>query len=64
MDYLNPKELVTLFSKLQRRADKAGCELLINYHSDLFQVEASLLFGGLDGHILIHVPMAPKDSLL
>ena len=64
MDYLNPKELVTLFGKLQRRADEAGCELLINYHSDLFQVEASLLFDGLDGHILIHVPMAPKDSLL
>ena len=64
MDYLNPKELVTLFSKLQKRADEAGCELLINYHSDLFQVEASLLFDGLDGHILIHVPMTPKDSLL
>jgi len=64
MDYLNPKDLVTLFSKLQKRAYKAGCELLINYHSDLFQVEASLLFDGLDGHILIHVPMTPKDSLL
>jgi len=64
MDYLNPKKLVTLFNKLQKRADEARCELLINYHSDLFQVEASLLFDGLDRHILIHVPMTPKDSLL
>jgi len=64
MDYLNPIELVTLFNKLQKRADEARCELLINYYSDLFQVEASLLFDGLDGHILIHVPMTLKDSLL
>ncbi|MFY7792423.1 MAG: hypothetical protein ACOVQS_01535, partial [Chitinophagaceae bacterium] len=64
IDYLNPAELVNLFDQLARRADEAGCELLIQYHSDLFQVETSLLFDGQDGHLLIHVPMAPKGTLL
>jgi len=64
IDYLNPSELVNLFDQLARRADEAGCELLIQYHSDLFQVETSLLFDGQDGHLLIHVPMAPKGTLL
>jgi hypothetical protein len=64
IDYLNPAELVQLYDQLAGRADKAGCELLIQYHSDLFQVETSLLFDGQDGHILIHVPMAPKGTLL
>jgi hypothetical protein len=44
IDYLNPAELVKLFQQLARRADEARCELLIQYHSDLFQVETSLLF--------------------
>jgi hypothetical protein len=64
IDYLNPAELVKLFEQLARRADEAGCELLIQYHSDLFQVETSLLFDGQDGHLLIHVPMVTKGTLL
>ncbi len=55
IDYLNPAELVNLFQQLARRADEAVCELLIQYHSDLFQVETSLLFDGQDGHLLIRV---------
>ncbi len=64
IDYLNPAELVQLYGQLAGRAEEAGCELLIQYHSDLFQVKTSLLFDGQDGHILIHVPMAPKGTLL
>jgi hypothetical protein len=64
IDYLNPAELVNLFRQLVIRADEAGCNLLIQSHSDLFQVETSLLFDGQDGHILIHVPMVPKGILL
>jgi len=45
-------------------ASYSGCNLLIKYHSDLFQVETSLLFDGHDGHVLIHVPMTPRNSLL
>jgi hypothetical protein len=38
--------------------------LLVQYHSDLFQVETSLLFDGQDGHLLIQVPMVTKGTLL
>jgi hypothetical protein len=64
IDYLNPAELVNLYGQLANRADEAGCDLLIQYHSDLFQVETSCLFDGPDGHILIHMPMVPKGTLL
>jgi len=64
IDYLNPAELVNLFQQLSKRADEARCELLVQYHSDLFQVETSLLFDGQDGHLLIHMPMVTKGTLL
>jgi hypothetical protein len=64
VDYLNPAEMAKLFRKLEEWANEAGCELLIQYHSDLFQIETSLLYNGQDGHLLIHVPMTPKNSLL
>ncbi len=44
IDYLNPSELALLFPKLKQKANKVGCDLPIRYHSDLFQVEVSLLF--------------------
>ncbi len=64
IDYLSPKQIRLLFSKLQTRANEFGCELLINHHSDLFQIEVSLLFDGHDAHLLVHVPMVPINSLL
>ncbi len=64
VDYLNPAEMAELFKKLEERANEAGCELLIQYHSDLFQIETSLLYDGQDAHLLLHVPMTPKNSLL
>ncbi len=48
INYLNPSELQTLFHRLEAKAEEAGCDLLIKYHSDLFQVESSLLFDGRD----------------
>ncbi len=64
VDYLNPAEMSELFKKLEERANEAGCELLIQFHSDLLQIETSLLYDRQDGHLLIHVPMTPKNSLL
>jgi hypothetical protein len=64
VDYLNPAEMAELFKKLEERALEARCELLVQYHSDLFQIETSLLYNGRDGHLLLHVPMTPKNSLL
>jgi len=56
--------MAELFQKLEERVAEAGCELLVQYHSDLFQIETSLLYDSQDGHILIHVPMTPKNLLL
>jgi hypothetical protein len=64
IDYLNPADLQMLFRRLDAKAEEAGCDLLIKYHSDLLQVVSSLLFDGRDGHILIHLPMAPRNTLL
>jgi cell division protein FtsL len=64
IDYLSPPEIRMLFSKLSGRAAEFGCELLVKHHSDLFQLEVSLLFDGEDAHILLHVPMVPQHSLL
>ncbi len=64
VDNLNPSEMAALFKKLEERANEARCELLVQYHSDLFQIGTSLLYDGKDSHVLIHVPMTPKNSLL
>lgn len=64
VDYLSPAEIRILFSRLQARAAEFGCDLLVKHHSDLFQLEVSLLFDGEDAHILLHVPMIPQHSLL
>ncbi len=62
--YLNPAELVTLSQYLEAKAEESGCNLLIKYHSYLFQVEASLLYDSSNRYIFIHVPMAPRNTLL
>ncbi len=54
VDYLNPAEMAELFKKLEEWANEAGCELLIQLHSNLFQIETSLLYDRQDGHLLIH----------
>ena len=64
IDYLSPQQIRNLFAKLKERASEFGCELLIAHHSDLFQIEVSLLFDGRDAHLLVHVPMVPINSLL
>jgi len=64
VDYLTPGEIRKLYAELVITADKLKCELLIHHHSDLFQLETSLLFDGEDAHLLIHVPMVPQKALL
>ena len=64
VDYLTPNEIRNLYSELITTARNLKCDLLINHHSDLFQLETSLLFDGNDAHLLIHVPMVPHQALL
>ena len=45
-DYLNSEEMTRIFKNIKIRAIELGCDLLIKYHTDLFQVETSLLYDG------------------
>jgi hypothetical protein len=35
IDFLNPAEMAELFGKLEEHVAEAGCEVLVQYHSDL-----------------------------
>lgn len=64
IDYLDPKSVSDMFKQVKIKANELGCDLLMEYHTDLFQVESSLLFDGQEGHLIIHLPMAPKEGQL
>jgi hypothetical protein len=64
IDFLSQNQLQQLFTHLHNVAAKHGCQLLLEHHSDLFQVELSYFFDGKDVHLLLHVPMVAPDSML
>ncbi len=64
VDFLSHIQIRRLYDRLQMQAEENECTLLTQQHSDLFQLEASYFFDGNDVHILLHVPMVPKESLL
>ena len=64
VDYLSPGVLRRLFEALKPAATEFGCELLIQVPSDLYHLETSLLFDGVNAHLLLHVPMVHQDSML
>jgi hypothetical protein len=64
VDYLTPHEIRQVYERVKSRARELGYELLIDHHTDIFQVEATLLFDGDDGHILVHIPIAPASAIL
>jgi len=64
IDYLDPRSIAKLFRQVKERATALGCDLLLEYHTDLFSIETSLLFDGRDGHLILHLPMAPKEGQL
>ena len=64
VDLLSPNQVHEMFSKLNSRAAEFNCELLIKFPSDLLQLKVSMLYDGEDAHLLLHVPMMPKESVL
>jgi hypothetical protein len=64
IDLLSPNQLADLYDSLIAKSERNGYQLLTNHPSDLFQVEVSYFYDGYDLHLLLHVPMVPKDSLL
>jgi hypothetical protein len=43
VDYLGAREVRSIYAKVQERAEELNCQLLITQHSDLYQIETSLL---------------------
>lgn len=64
IDHLDPKSVTKLFKDVRDQASLQQCNLLMDYHTDLFQIETSLLFDGNDRHLILHLPMAPKEGQL
>jgi hypothetical protein len=53
-----------LFRAAQMKAKINNCQLLISHPSDLSQIEGSYFFNNQDLQLLLHIPMAPSDSIL
>jgi hypothetical protein len=64
VDLLNTTRLQDLFHAAQLKAQINKCKLLLSHPSDLFQIEMSYFFNGQDILLLLHIPMAPANSIL
>jgi hypothetical protein len=64
LDLLPSEKLKKLFDAAARKAKSHHHQLLLCHPSDLLQIETSYLHDGQDVHLMLHIPMAPLDSLL
>jgi hypothetical protein len=56
--------LKKLFDAAARKARSHHHQLLLRHPSDLLQIETSYVHDGYEVHLILHIPMAPSDSLL
>jgi hypothetical protein len=64
VDLLDGKQLRHIFDTTSRKAQALQYQLMIRHPSDLFQIETSYMHDGRDVKLLLHVPMAPAESVL
>jgi hypothetical protein len=64
VDLLDGKQLRHIFDTTSRKAQALQYQLMIHHPSDLFQIETSYMHDGRDVKLLLHVPMAPAESVL
>ena len=64
VDFLEERSLQLLFNGAKRRAQAIGFHLLLERPSELFQLEASHFFNGDVLSVVLHIPIAPEDSLM
>jgi len=64
VDLIPTGQLISLYNKISKQAELIGHTLLTNAPSDLYQLEISYFYDGINVHLLIHVPSVAKDSLL
>jgi hypothetical protein len=64
VDLLDSKQLHHIFDTAAKQANAHNYQLMLEHPSDLFQIETSYIHNGQDVHLILHVPMAPPDSIL
>jgi hypothetical protein len=64
VDLLDGKQLQHIFDTTALKAQALQYQLMIRHPSDLFQIETSHMHDGRDVKLLLHVPMAPSESIL
>jgi hypothetical protein len=64
IDLLPSGTLKKLFDAAAQKARSHHHQLLLRHPSHLLQIETSYLHDGHDVHLILHIPMAPSDSLL
>jgi hypothetical protein len=64
IDLLPSSTLKKLFDAAARKAHSHHHQLLLRHPSDLLQIETSYVHDGSEVHLILHIPMAPSDSLM
>ena len=64
INYLSPKNLLTLFQQVKAQAKSFGYQSVIERPSELFQLDVSYMFDGRIISLLLHVPIAPPDAFM
>jgi hypothetical protein len=64
IDLLPSDTLKKLFDAAAQKARSHHHQLLLQHPSDLLQIETSYVHDGYEVHLILHIPMAPSDSLL
>jgi hypothetical protein len=64
VDLLDSAQLRHIFDMAAQKAKAHQYQLMLRHPSDLFLIETSYLHNGQDMHLILHVPMAPADSIL
>jgi hypothetical protein len=64
VDLLDSKQLRHIFDLAALQAKTHNYQLMLQHPSDLFQIETSYVHNGQDVNLILHVPMAPVDSIL
>jgi hypothetical protein len=57
-------QLRHIFDTAAHKAKSHHYQLMLRHPSNLFQLETSYVHNGQDVHLIIHIPMAPADSIL
>jgi hypothetical protein len=64
VNLLDGKQLRHIFDTAAHKAKTHHYQLMLSHPSDLFQIETLYVHNGHDVNLILHVPMAPADSIL